>query len=265
MALVGTLKKRRQELPAQLLDMRARQVLSTTFAFTKDTMICSYVPKERKMVVLLSTKHRQPVVSEAAHQKPQVILDYNRCKGAVDNLDKVIGTYTCRRQTRRWPVTVFSRILDISTWNGFLVWTALNPGWEKKKKYRRRLFIVTLGKELIYPHMARRTRLPQADMARKRVMEAKAWAEQQPPAPQPTPAPQPPAVGLQPPIRQTRAAAKHAHAAAAAAAAAVVQTRGLCRTCPTAKRAKPGTSCTRCKRFVCKRCIQAIYCSECTI
>lgn len=93
MALVGTLKKRRQELPAQLLDMRARQVLSTTFAFTKDTMICSYVPKERKMVVLLSTKHRQPVVSEAAHQKPQVILDYNRCKGAVDNLDKVCLTH----------------------------------------------------------------------------------------------------------------------------------------------------------------------------
>ncbi|XP_029931656.1 piggyBac transposable element-derived protein 4-like [Myripristis murdjan] len=93
MALVGTLRKRRHEIPPQLLQMRAREVRSTIFGFTKDIMICSYVPKERKTVVLLSTKHRQPVVSEAAHNKPQVILDYNRCKGAVDNLDKVCLTH----------------------------------------------------------------------------------------------------------------------------------------------------------------------------
>ncbi len=148
------------------------------------------------------------------------------------------------------------------------------PRLGKQKKFRRRLFIATLGKELIYPHMARRTRLPQADTAQKRVMEAKALGKQQQPAPAQPPAPQPPAVGLQPPIRLTRAAAKRAHdaaptppttaAAAAAPAAAVVQARGFCRTCAPAKRAKTATSCTGCKKFVCKRCIQAIFCSKCT-
>nr|XP_033470429.1 piggyBac transposable element-derived protein 4-like [Epinephelus lanceolatus] len=110
MALVGTIRKTKPELPPQLLQMREREVLFTISGFTKDTMVCSYMPKDRKLVVLLSTRHRQPVVSEEEHKKPidYRTKDYNRCKGAVDNLDMVIGTYTCRRQTRRWPVAVLS-------------------------------------------------------------------------------------------------------------------------------------------------------------
>lgn len=51
--------------------------------------LVSYVPKKGKNVLLLSTKHREPQVEEVAKKRPQTILDYNRCKGKVDNLDRV--------------------------------------------------------------------------------------------------------------------------------------------------------------------------------
>ena len=40
------------------------------------------------------------VVSRRRDMKPAIILDYNSNKGGVDNLDKVIGTYSCRMI---WP------------------------------------------------------------------------------------------------------------------------------------------------------------------
>ncbi|KAJ8333447.1 hypothetical protein SKAU_G00414550 [Synaphobranchus kaupii] len=92
MALVGTIRRNKPELPPNLLQTRQRAILSSVFTFTKSHTAVSYVPKRGKNVLLLSTKHREPSVSEAEHQKPTIILDYNSCKGGVDNLDKVVGT-----------------------------------------------------------------------------------------------------------------------------------------------------------------------------
>lgn len=87
--LVGTIKKNKPELPVQLLQ-KGRAPHSSLFAFRRTQTVVSYVPKEKKSVLLLSTKHREPEVNEQDPKKrPQIILDYNRCKGGVDNLDKV--------------------------------------------------------------------------------------------------------------------------------------------------------------------------------
>lgn len=88
LALVGAIKRTKPELPPQLLAARQRQILSSVFAFTKTTMAVCYVPKRGKNILLLSTKHRKPAVSNREKQ-PAAILDYNKCKGSVDNLDKV--------------------------------------------------------------------------------------------------------------------------------------------------------------------------------
>ncbi|KAJ8389232.1 hypothetical protein AAFF_G00122520 [Aldrovandia affinis] len=89
MDLVGTIRRNKPELPPNLLQTRQRAILSSVFAFTKTHTAVSYVPKRGRNVLLLSTKHREPSVSEAEHKKPTIILDYNSCKGGVDNLDKV--------------------------------------------------------------------------------------------------------------------------------------------------------------------------------
>lgn len=88
-ALVGTIRRNKPELPPHLLQTRARPPRSSEFVFRKTTTAVSYVPKRGENVLLLSTKHREPAVSGGEHQKPVMIMDYNRCKGAVDSLDQV--------------------------------------------------------------------------------------------------------------------------------------------------------------------------------
>ncbi|KAJ4941297.1 hypothetical protein JOQ06_027582, partial [Pogonophryne albipinna] len=53
-----------------------------------NTTAVSYIPKRGRNVLLLSSKHRDPAVTEEEKRKPVIIADYNHCKGAVDNLDK---------------------------------------------------------------------------------------------------------------------------------------------------------------------------------
>ena len=89
MGLVGTIRRNKPELPPILLETRQRAIPSSIFCFATAV---SYIPKHGKNVLLLSTVHREPAISAEAHQKPKLILDYNRCKGGVDNLDKVCVT-----------------------------------------------------------------------------------------------------------------------------------------------------------------------------
>ena len=86
MALVGTLRSNKPELPLQLLNVRHSEVLYSVFAFTRNRTAVSYVLKKGKNVLVL--RLQEPEVQESGKRKPQIILDYNRCKGAVDHLDQ---------------------------------------------------------------------------------------------------------------------------------------------------------------------------------
>ncbi|KAL7383412.1 hypothetical protein ABVT39_010100 [Epinephelus coioides] len=87
--MVGTMRKSRPELPPELLRVRRREVLSSIFAFTQTHILVSYIPKRGKNFVLLSTKHWALEISGEEKRKPQIILDYNCCKGGVDTMDEV--------------------------------------------------------------------------------------------------------------------------------------------------------------------------------
>ncbi|KAL3997113.1 hypothetical protein ACER0C_009769 [Sarotherodon galilaeus] len=171
LALVGTIRRNKPELPPQLVQLRQRKILSSLFAFTKTTMAVSYMPKRGKNVLLLSTKHREPAVSDGEKKKPAAILDYNRCKGGVDNLDKVVGTYSCRRKTSRWPLALFYNLLDVSAYNAFVLWKAVHPEWESTKTYQRRVFLEELGHMLVTPEIARRPCAPRSKAAAAIVAE----------------------------------------------------------------------------------------------
>ncbi|XP_070836495.1 large ribosomal subunit protein uL3 isoform X1 [Chaetodon trifascialis] len=160
MAMVGTLRRSKPELPPELLEVRQRAILSSVFAFTATHTAVSYLPRRGRNVILLSTKHREPAISNEAHRKPQIILDYNRNKGGVDNLDKIIGTYSCRRITHRWPLAVFYNMLDVSAYNAFVLWTHVDPQWNGGASHKRRLFLEELGKAMVNPLMQERQRLP---------------------------------------------------------------------------------------------------------
>lgn len=110
----------------------------------------------------MSTYHsRARVQATDNDKKPDIIKFYNETKGGVDVLDKLVGTYRSKRKVNRWPVALFTNMLDVSGCNAFIVFTALNPSWNiSKKAQRRRLFLVELGESLCLPFIEQRRTMP---------------------------------------------------------------------------------------------------------
>ncbi|KAM3911226.1 piggyBac transposable element-derived protein 4-like [Leptodactylus fuscus] len=131
LTMLGTVRKNKPELPQDILSKR--EVYSSTFYFSGNTTVVSYVPKKPKQVILMSTMHHDNAVSDREDRKPDIILDYNATKGAVDTLDQVISTYTCKRKTNRWPMIIFYNILDVSAYNAFVLWREIDPDWNRNK------------------------------------------------------------------------------------------------------------------------------------
>lgn len=85
LTMVGIIGKNKPELPPALLATEGRACFSSMFAFTGTQSLVSYCP----LLVLQRTLHRDASVSSRDGKKPTIILDYNKSKGGVDNLDKV--------------------------------------------------------------------------------------------------------------------------------------------------------------------------------
>ena len=73
--------------------------------------------------------HHDVALNDDAKKKPEIILDYNRTKGGVDIMDQMVSTYTCKRQTKRWPMTFFFNIIDVAVLNAFTVFTKEHPNY----------------------------------------------------------------------------------------------------------------------------------------
>ena len=99
------------------------------------------------------------------NNKPRIILDYNQHKAGVDTLDQVVRGYSCRRKCRRWPFTMFCNLLDIATYNAYILYLGIHPNYKNGVSHRRREFLKELGKSML-PEveviMPVATQLPQA-------------------------------------------------------------------------------------------------------
>ncbi|XP_034390351.1 piggyBac transposable element-derived protein 4-like [Cyclopterus lumpus] len=227
LTMVGTMRKKRSELPPQLLPTKNRPVNSSKFVYTADTSLVSYVPKKTKNVVLMSTLHRDGRICGLEHQKPEIIMDYNATKGGVDNMDKLVAAYSCKRRTLRWPLVIFFDILDISAYNAFVIWMALNPEWNGGKLQRRRLFLEELGKALVKPQILRRQHIPRTSASAatlRRIQEDNASA----PSTQPT----------EPPSAEPEVAAGS-------------NKKKRCEVCGPKTDRKTQYTCIKCKKYIC--------------
>ncbi|CAJ1048554.1 piggyBac transposable element-derived protein 4-like [Xyrichtys novacula] len=158
--LLGTLRQHKPEIPMELKKIRPQN--SSLFGFNDMATVVSYIPKKGKNIFLLSTKHRDGATALTPPYKPAIITDYNKSKGAVDTLDQLVGTYTSRRKSNRWPMAVWGNILDISAYNALVLWLGIDPRWGQGKLHRRRLFLEQLGTALVREQIARRSRVPRA-------------------------------------------------------------------------------------------------------
>lgn len=154
--------------------MKNRSVKSSKFVYTADTSLVSYVPKKGKNVVLMSTLHRDGRICDQEHQKPEVIMDYNATKGGVDNMDKLVKAYSCKRRTLHWPLVTCWTSQHTTPLSGCHWHTEWNGG----KLQRTRLFLEELGKALVRPQILKRQRVPRtpASAAIMRIQEENAGA-----------------------------------------------------------------------------------------
>lgn len=153
----GTVRKNRRFLPPALLNVKSRQVNSSVFAFFDHMTLVSYIPKKGKNVILLSTQHHNGEVhNERQDKKPEIILHYNRTKGAVDTLDQMVRTYSCQRKSRRWPMVFFQNLIDIAALNAYVVFSSVNTDYNIGKPQRRRLFLEELALDMISKGIADR-------------------------------------------------------------------------------------------------------------
>lgn len=151
LTFLGTLKKNKRELPAEFLPHKNREVKSSIFGFQKDLTIVSHVPKKNKSVILVSTMHDSGEIDQET-KKPEIILDYNATKGAVDTFDQMCGSYSVKRITRRWPLVIFFSIMDMAGINAFILYNSN----ANNKKIKRRIFLKNLAISLMRPFLAER-------------------------------------------------------------------------------------------------------------
>ena len=142
--LVGTIRKNRRELP--VLEQLAP--LQREYFYSRNTTLINYAPKKNKKVLLLSSMHYSSQPTDVT-TLPEIIEYYNKTKGGVDTLDMMGQNYTVKRISRRWPVTIFYHIIDMSMMNAYNVFKEIFPEFFKVKKNARRIFIDCVAISLI--------------------------------------------------------------------------------------------------------------------
>lgn len=140
---------------------------------------------------------------------------------------QAVGAYSCKRRTNRWPMALFYNLIDVSTFNAFVLWVAVDPSWNQGKSYKRRLFLEELGKMLVYPLMERRERLPRTPAAAAMVQSKR----------------------------------RSEVAEASGSADTDDKRRRRCTFCP-AKKGKIATTCSNCGIYICKKHMLQ-FCSSC--
>ena len=161
MTLVGTIRKNKADVPAKMTTAQGREERSSTYGFCDNLTLVSYVPKKGKVVTLLSSMHHDTRV-EGDDKKPHIIQHYNACKGGVDVMDKLATTYSCRRKINRWPMTLYFNTVDVSCIAALVIWILNHPREKRHKQKFRRLFLASLGQQLVEDHIQQRLQNPRA-------------------------------------------------------------------------------------------------------
>ncbi|RXN21750.1 zinc finger CCHC domain-containing 24 [Labeo rohita] len=157
LTMVGTLHHKNPHVPPIMKPSKLRAPHTSEFGFCGKVFMASYVPKLKKAVILLSTMHTSKALNEtSAKNKPEVIRYYNRTKGGVSNVKQMAEKYTCKRQTKRWPMLLWYNMLDIAIVNSHSIFIAQHPSFMGGGHNTQRLFIKELVKELVLPQIHRR-------------------------------------------------------------------------------------------------------------
>lgn len=158
LTILGTLRKNKKEIPAELLQTKERRPATSMFCFDKQKTLLSYAPKKGKVVLLLSTLHEGAEVCIQTG-KPCIVLNYNETKAGVDTFDQLCSSMSCSRKTRRWPLCIFYGILNAAGINSYVVYCH-NKMKANTKPLSRCNYIIDLAHLLAKSWMEKRLKIP---------------------------------------------------------------------------------------------------------
>ncbi|CAK6951079.1 piggyBac transposable element-derived protein 4-like [Scomber scombrus] len=157
LTIVGKLRQNKPDIPPVMKASKTRKLFSTEFGFNGSMTMVSYVGKKEKAVIFLSTMHRSKTVdANTRKKKTEVIHFYKQTKGGVDIVDQMIGTYTCKRQTQRWPMLLWYNMIDIASLNAYSFFNAQHPEFDVGITNAGLRFLTELSNEFVTPYMRSR-------------------------------------------------------------------------------------------------------------
>lgn len=153
--LLGTMRKNRRELNSEMVQTN-NSLYDSTFFYDIESkaLFVRYQCKKNKCVCLLSTMHSSPRIDETSQKKkPEVIMDYNQNKVGVDCADMMAKHFSTHSACFRWPVALWSNMLDIAGINGSIIFSAARGELPSRRK-----FLIRLAEQLTSEHKERRRR-----------------------------------------------------------------------------------------------------------
>ncbi|XP_066920134.1 piggyBac transposable element-derived protein 4-like [Clytia hemisphaerica] len=107
----------------------------------------AYKTKKKKVVSMLSTKHTAQIQeTEKLHhstkqpiRKPDVIVEYNKTMGGIDNLSRVIVPYALARKGVKWYRKLAEVFMDFCIYNAYVIWKQLNESKKTHYDFREQL------------------------------------------------------------------------------------------------------------------------------
>lgn len=105
MHFVGTLRKNRKKLPKDVTNAKLKPGQYTAAENDKGITVMKW--RDKREVSLLSTKHTTKFVTTTnkrgqSKRKPEIVVDYNRAKSAVDLSDQMTAYSSPLRKTVKW-------------------------------------------------------------------------------------------------------------------------------------------------------------------
>lgn len=138
---IGTVRSNQTFQPAAMKqEIRRRPVFSSNFYFHENVSLVQYAPKTFKNVTIMSSLRHSKTTSTGEKKLPEMIAFYNQPKTGVDTLDQMVGSYTTKRKTNRWPFALFGNMIDVAGVNAYVLWNEANPERNKNKLFKRHVY-----------------------------------------------------------------------------------------------------------------------------
>ena len=151
--LAGIMRGNRKEMPPSFT-AKKRQLHSVLQGHNVEascTLLSSQV-KKAKVVNVLSAMHGIEPVSQDGSTKPAIIEFYNSTKFGVDRVDQMCRLYSSKAGGRRWPVNVFSNMIDMAGINSRTIFELASGN-----SISQRQFLLNLAEQLVESYRSSRS------------------------------------------------------------------------------------------------------------